>query len=340
MIATWYTLVALSLIAYAVYDGRNIGVLTLLHSLAPGPAERRAVTGLLQPIWSWDEVWLVAAFGSLFLAFPKVLAIGLSGYYLAVFLLLWCLLARGLALELAAHVLDPMWRGFWDALGSLASALLALCFGAAFGNVLRGVPLGADGRMFLPFFTDFTARGAVGIFDWYTVLVALFTLVLLSAHGATFVLQRGAGDLAERARHTARRAWWLVLLLLPIASLGTNVVRPDFFAGLLHHAAAWPAVAAIVAGIALVFAGLLGGMDRLAWRGSCLCIAGLLGGAAASIYPVMLRSTVAPVYSITAQDGASGRYGLAVALIWWPIAAALGYWYYWLVARRYSERAA
>ncbi|HEY2805167.1 MAG TPA: cytochrome d ubiquinol oxidase subunit II [Gemmatimonadales bacterium] len=338
MIEIWYALVALSLIAFAVNDGRNFGVGALLHALGYNAGERRAIMGLIESSWSWDEVWLVAAFGSLFLAFPKVLAIGLSGYYLAVFLLLWSLIVRGIALEMAAHVEDALWRGFWDALVTLASILLAIFFGAAFGNVVRGVPLGADGRMFLPFFTDFSARGTVGILDWYTILVALFTLALLAAHGATFVAHRATGAIAERANRAARRAWWVVLALLPVVSSGTRLVRPDFFTGIIHHAPAWPALLAIVLGLGAVFLGLRQGMERIAWIGSCWCIAGLLGGAAASIFPVMLRSTIMPAYSVTAYGGATARYGLGIALVWWPIAAALGICYWRIVARRYQAR--
>ena len=338
MIAAWYALVALSLVVFAVTDGRNFGVGVLLHALGRGSDERRLITGLLGPQWSWDEVWLVAAFGSLFLAFPKVLAIGLSGYYLAVFVLLWSLIVRGIALEMAAHVADAMWLGFWHGLLRVASVLLALCFGAAFGNVMRGVPLGADGRMFLPFFTDFGARGAVGIFDWYTLLVAIFTLALLAAHGATFVAARSGGDLAARARQLARRSWLAVAVLLLAVSAGTAAVRRDLFGGLVHHAGGWIALAAIVAGSVAVLIGTAGGMDRIAWRGSCLTIAGLLGGAAAAIYPEMLHSTVAPVYSITARDAASGNYGLVAAIIWWPFAAAMSFWYYRQVQKRFRQR--
>ncbi len=338
MIAIWYGLVALSLVIFAVTDGRNFGVGVMLHSLGRDIDERRAVTALLGPQWSWDEVWLVAAFGTLFLAFPKVLAIGLSGYYLAVFVLLWSLIVRGIALEMAFHVTDAMWLGFWHGVFSFSSVLLALCFGAAFGNVVRGVPLGADGRMFLPFFTDFSARGAIGIFDWYTLLVAIFTLALLAAHGATFVALKSSGELAARARVSAKRGWLAAMVLLVVVSVGTAFVRRDFFGALVHHAIGWLSLMAMIAGLAAVMLGTAGGMDRLAWRGSCLTIAGMLGGAAAAVYPEMLHSTVAPVYSVTAQDGASGHYGLVAAIIWWPIAAALSAWYYLLVAKRYPER--
>ncbi len=338
MIVTWYGLVALSLVIFAVTDGRNFGVGVMLHSLGRDIDERRAVTALLGPQWSWDEVWLVAAFGSLFLAFPKVLAIGLSGYYLAVFVLLWSLIVRGIALEMAFHVSDAMWLGFWHALFRVSSILLALFFGAAFGNVMRGVPLGADGRMFLPFFTDFSARGAIGIFDWYTLLVAILTLALLAAHGATFVALRSGGEVAARARVSAKRGWVVVMVLLVIVSIGTAFVRRDFFGGLLHHVIGWIALVAIIAGLAAVLLGTSSGIDRLAWRGSCVTIAGLLGGAAAAVYPEMLHSTVAPVYSVTAQGGASGHYGLVAAIVWWPIAAALSLWYYVWVGKRYPAR--
>ena len=132
-------------------------------------------------------MWLVGFGGTALAVFPKLLASAFAGYYLALFLILWCLILRGISLEVGGHINDRMWQGFWDFVFVLANALLAILFGAAAGNMARGVPLTSDGTFSMAFFTDFTPRGDVGLLDWYTVSVALFATVVLAAHGATYL---------------------------------------------------------------------------------------------------------------------------------------------------------
>ena len=133
------------------------------------PEERRQVIAAIGPLWSWHEVWLVGFGGTLLAVFPTLLASAFAGYYLALFLILWCLILRGISLEVGGHINDRMWQGFWDFVFVVANTLLAILFGAAAGNLARGVPLDADGTFSMAFFTDFTPRGHVGLLDWYTV---------------------------------------------------------------------------------------------------------------------------------------------------------------------------
>ncbi len=107
--------------------------------------ERRQVVAAIGPLWSWHEVWLVGFGGTLLAVFPKLLASAFAGYYLALFLILWCLILRGISLEVGGHINDRMWQGFWDFVFVLANTLLAILFGAAAGNMARGVPLASDG---------------------------------------------------------------------------------------------------------------------------------------------------------------------------------------------------
>jgi len=334
----WYAILALMFGVFAVTEGWNFGAGAVSLFVAREDAERRQVVEAIGPLWSWHEVWLVAAGGTLFVAFPSVLATALSGYYLAVFLLLWCLILRGIALEVGGHLAEPMWRRFWDVVFALSSGLLAVLFGAAFGNLLRGVPLDASGRMFMPLFTDFRPRGTVGILDWYTVAIAVFTLLLLAAHGATFLMARTDGPVRERSARFAGRTWKAVLVLLPVVSWLTIVVRDGFFEAMLARPLAWLAAVAVLAGLAAVFIGRRSGKDSLAFAGSSTLIAGLLAGAAVSLYPVFLHSTLGAQYSMTASGGASGTYGLSRALLWWPAALVLSVSYGVFVGRRYAGR--
>src|SRR6266704_5567399 len=171
MIAAWYSIVSLMLIIYVVLDGRNFGAGMLQWFVAKTPEERRQVIAAIGPLWSWHEVWLVGFGGTLMVAFPNILAASFAGFYLALFLLLWALVLRGVSIEVSGHIADPLWRTAWHFIFVGSNLLLAILIGAALGNVLRGVPLKVDGKFALAFFTNFNPRGNVGILDWFTVSV-------------------------------------------------------------------------------------------------------------------------------------------------------------------------
>ena len=122
-------------------------------------------------MWDGNEVWLVAAGGALFFAFPRLYASAFSGFYLSLMIVLWLLILRGISIELRDHVDNPLWRGLWGTVFGIASGILALVFGIALGNVVRGVPLDQSGYFFLPLWIDFSATGHAGIVDWYTLLI-------------------------------------------------------------------------------------------------------------------------------------------------------------------------
>src|SRR5262245_22909151 len=174
MIAAWYAVAGLMLIVYVALDGRNFGAGMLHWIVARTPAERRQVFAAIGPLWSWHEVWLVGFGGTLVAVFPRLMATAFSGYYLALMLILWALILRGISLEVAGHIDDRLWQGFWDFVFVFANGLLAVLFGAAAGNVERGVPLDARGNFSMAFFTNFRTHGNVGLLDWYTVSVAVF----------------------------------------------------------------------------------------------------------------------------------------------------------------------
>src|SRR5882762_6489616 len=154
----WFGLASATLAIYVVLDGFDFGAGALHVWVARNDRERRQVLAAIGPFWDGNEVWLLATGGALFVAFPQVLAAGLSGFYFAIMLVLWCLILRGIAIEFRSHVRDPLWRAFWDATFALASTLLAVFFGAALGNLLRGLPLDSRGWFGLALFTNFTAR--------------------------------------------------------------------------------------------------------------------------------------------------------------------------------------
>ena len=199
MIELWFGIVAVMLAAYVVLDGFDLGAGALHLFVARTDVERRQVLAAIGPFWDGNEVFLLAAGGTMFVAFPKVLAAGLSGFYLAIFLVLWTLILRGIAIEFRSHHAHVLWRAAWDVVFGVASTALPILFGAALGNLLRGLPLDPDGWFSLPLFTDFTAGGEVGILDWYTVLVGVFALLAVVGHGGTYLTWKADGAVHTRS---------------------------------------------------------------------------------------------------------------------------------------------
>src|SRR5881397_2255865 len=141
----WFCLVAVMIAMYVVLDGFDIGA-GIIHLLAAkSDSERRKILRSIGPVWDGNEVWLLAAGGTLYFAFPQLYATAFSGFYIPLMMVLWLLILRAMGIEFRAHIDDPVWQSFFDVVFCVSSALLAVFFGAALGNVIRGVPIGSDG---------------------------------------------------------------------------------------------------------------------------------------------------------------------------------------------------
>ena len=339
MVQLWFTILCLMLGMFAVLSGRDFGAGALHFVAARNQDERQTLISAIGPLWTWNEVWLVAGGGVLFVAFPRVLAISFPAFYLALFLVLWTLILRGIALEVRGLIDSGLWRAFWDFTFCAANVLLAIFFGAAIGNVIRGMPLRADVPLSLPLFTDFGVRGMLGILDWYTVSVAVFTLVCLCAHGASYLALKSEGEVYRRAKGLTKRLWPVTAVLLLAVSAETFYVRPELFTGMAGRPVAWLALMFAAGGLAAVITGPHAGAEGRTLWGGCFFIAGLLGSAAASLFPVILHSTVSAEYSITAYNGSSDASSLQAAIYWWPVAFALSFVYFGFVGKYYRGRA-
>jgi cytochrome bd ubiquinol oxidase subunit II len=333
VVETWFALLCFTLTMFAVLDGWNFGAGALHLVVARTDPERREVVAALGPLWSWHEVWLIAAGGTFLLAFPKAMATAFAGYYLALWIVLWCFILRGIAIEVGGHFHDRLWQPPWDLAFSAASVLLAILFGAAIGNVIRGVPIDATGKFSLALFTNWGVRGDVGILDWYTLSTAVYTLLLVCAHGATYLAMKTRAKVHERSDKVAGALWVTVLALLPVITAATWYVRPDAFSGMAARPLAWLFVLAVLGGAGAVLYGRRAGREAVAFGGSCAFLAGLLGALAVGVFPVLLYSTIAPEHSMTAAAAAAGDYSLRVALFWWPVALVLALGYAAFVAR-------
>src|SRR5881392_406582 len=209
----WFCLVALMLGVYVVLDGFDLGAGVAHLLVAETDEERRAVLRSIGPVWDGNEVWLLAAGGTLYFAFPALYASSFSGFYLPLMIVLWLLILRGASIEFRNHIQSAVWDPLWDFLFCTSSLLLAVFFGAALGNVVRGVPLDASGYFFEPLWTNFRLGEVTGILDWYTVTVGVLALLVLMMHGALWVRLKTTGNVNERAGLIAKRAWWGVLAL-------------------------------------------------------------------------------------------------------------------------------
>lgn len=316
----WFWMVSVVVALYAVMDGFDFGAGTLHLFVARTDPERREVLAAIGPLWDGNEVWLLAGGGLLFLGFPKVLAAGFSGFYLAMFMVIWTLILRGISIEFRSHVSDRLWRAFWDGTFAVASTLMPILLGAALGNVVRGVPLDGSGFFNIPLFTHWGVGNPVGILDWYTVLTGLLVLATLTAHGALFLAWKTSGPVRSRCLTAARPLWGIVTVLALGATWATAKVSPDVYARLPRAPLAWAGMALFLAGLVTVFAAMGKGRGLLAFLGSGAFIVGLLAATAGCVWPVMLRSTLDPAFSLDAHNASAGPYGLRSGLTWWLLA--------------------
>ena len=334
----WFGLVAFMLIAYVVLDGFDIGVGILHLFITRSDDERRLTFRTIGPVWDGNEVWLIAGGGTLYFAFPLVYASSFSGFYLPLMIVLWLLILRGVSIELRSHLSLRVWRSFFDGLFSFSSALLAIFFGAALANVIRGVPLGQDNYFFLPLWTNWRTGPSPGILDWYTVIGGVVALVALAVHGALYLAVKTEADLQARARTFATRLWAALFTLTLVSLPATMIARPDTVANYKTY----PIAFAVPILVLLALLGMIlfsrKGDDRKAFACSCLYLTVMLVGAGIGLYPRLLPSTTGPQYDITTANALSGPHTLHVGLIWWAFGMCLALLYFTIVYRMFREK--
>jgi cytochrome d ubiquinol oxidase subunit II len=330
----WFWIVALMLTAYVVLDGFDLGVGILYLFVARTESERAQALRAIGPVWDGNEVWLLAAGGTLFFAFPLLYASSFSGFYLPLMIVLWLLILRGVSIELRGHSSDPLWRTFFDGLFSLSSLLLAVFFGAALGNVVRGVPIGADNYFFLPLWTNWRTGPSPGILDWYTVLGGLLAVAALSLHGALYLALKTEGHLEHRALYFARRIWIATVALTAIGIPATVLARPASLNNYKGHPIAFLVPLAVIASVTMMRLTMAQTSRLPSFLASCTYLASMMVGAAAGLFPVLLPSVGSQGQDLTIARAISGPHTLRVGLAWWSVGIRLALLYfgvvYWL----------
>lgn len=302
----WFWVLGGMLIAYSVLDGFDFGVGTVYLWVAKTDDERRLALNAIGPIWNGNEVWLLAAGGMLVVSFPKVYASAFSGFYLALVLVLWFLILRGVSIEFRSRLADPLWHALFDAGFWLGSFAMALLLGVALGNVLRGLPVGADG----------TFQGTLALMlNPYALLTGVVSLGTLAWHGANYLRNKTEGPVQQRAESLASALWFAVAVLVALTTLATFSVSPTLRSNYRTYPIAWVFPLIALAGLASGFRSRKPGRERAAFRSSVVTIVGLVGAAAMTVYPNLLLSTVSPGYSLTIFNAASSPQSLHASLL-------------------------
>jgi len=330
MEAVWFAIVCLMFTTYVVLDGFDFGVGILHLLVAKTDEERRTVFAAIGPLWDGNEVWLLAGGGILFFAFPRAYSAGFSGFYMPLMMVLWLLILRGISIEFRSMEKSPLWRSAWDGVFFGSSSLMAIVLGAALGNVIRGVPLAADGFFSGPLFTNFLPGTYPGVLDWYTVLVGLFSLNILGMHGALFLRMKTEGAVHDRAEAWGKRLWISSIAIGLPMSAATVFVQPRLYEAMVPRPLAWILTAFNVAALVAIPFYLKKKSVGGPFLASCALIVSSLATAATGMFPMLLRSTLNPAYDLTITNAAAGTLGLNAGLGFWilAIALAIGYFIY------------
>jgi cytochrome d ubiquinol oxidase subunit II len=302
----WFLVLAFLLAGYAVLDGFDLGVGIVHFVIGRNTPERGRLIDTIGPVWNGNEVWLLAAGGAMFAAFPRVYAASFSGFYLALMLVLWLLLLRGLGIEFRHQIDNDLWRHAWDVVFSAASALLALLFGVALANVLRGLPLDDQGEF----------RGTFALMlNPFALLGGALSVGVLALHGAAWIAVKTEGAVQDRARRAARTLWWVAMALLAAMIAASFVVRPDFTRRFSAHPwlLAIPAIVAASAAAIRVYQSRQD--DKRAFASVALFIVATIGSVAAGLYPFLLPASGGSAHpGLDIYNAASPEGSLVIAL--------------------------
>jgi cytochrome d ubiquinol oxidase subunit II len=357
----WWLLVGVLFIGFAVTDGMDMGVGTLLPWLGKNDEERRVIINTVGPHWDGNQVWLITAGGAIFAAWPLVYAAAFSGFYFAMLLALFALFFRPVGFDYRSKIADPRWRNAWDWGLFVGGAVPALVFGIAFGNLLQGVPFHLD-QLLRPYYTG----GFFGLLNPFALLAGVISLAMLTLHGAIWLQLRTGEPVASRAK-----AWAKITGLVTIAAFGlagiwlaigidgfrvvsmptidaipnplTKEVVIESGAWLRNYGAypltlLFPILGFLGVGLSVV----LSMMDRpgsgLIMSG--LGITGIIMTAGAAMFPFIMPSSTNPGSSLIAWDATSSHLTLTVmfwaAVIFIPIILGYTTWTYAKMWRRIS----
>ncbi|MFT3999830.1 MAG: cytochrome d ubiquinol oxidase subunit II [Rhizobium sp.] len=361
---TWWLLLGVLLIGFAVMDGFDMGVGTLLPFVAKTDLERRVAINTVGPVWEGNQVWFILGGGAIFAAWPALYALSFSGFYLAMFLVLLALILRPVAFKYRSKKPEKAWRTRWDWALFIGGAVPSLIFGVAVGNALQGVPfhLTSDLR---PIYEG-TLFGLLNPLALYCGLVSLSMLVM---HGAAWLAFKAEGIVAERAKAVGSKAAILTGLLFAgggglvwLGLLGgyriTSAIKWDgpsnpllksvardggaWLANFQAHPVLWLVPALGIAGPFFVALGFRTRREGLTFIASKLSVAMIIATVGLAMFPVILPSITNPSHSLTVFDASSSRATLRNMLLatvfFMPIILLYTAWVYRVLWGKVSEK--
>ncbi|MDH6140101.1 cytochrome d ubiquinol oxidase subunit II [Kitasatospora sp. GP30] len=312
----WFILIAVLWTGFFVLEGFDLGVGMLHAVLVRDEPGRRAVINTIGPLWDGNEVWLITAAAAMFAAFPPWYATLLSGFYLAVVLLLVGLIIRGVSFEFRGKIDSVRWRRTWDVLLTAGSLIVPLVIGIALGDLLHGVPIGSD-QEFAGNFAD--------LFTGYGVFTGITLVVLCVLHGATFIALKTTGGVRRRAGLLARRAAPVTGLVVLAFVTWTHSTAGR---GILINLAELAAVLAVFAAAWLIATG----HEGWAFAATTLAMATTVVSIFVELYPRVMVSSTNSAFDLTVHNTASGQYALKVmtivAIVLLPVVLAYQSWTY------------
>lgn len=302
---TWFLLIWVLLAGYAILDGFDLGV-GVLHLFARGERQRRIHMAAIGPVWDGNEVWLLIVGGALFAAFPPIYATVFSGFYLALMLVLLALIFRAVSMEFRGQVDRPGWRRFWDWAFGLGSLVPAIIFGVAIGNLLRGLPITADGSLHVPF---------LALLNPYAVLIGVLGLLMFVMHGAAYLAVKTEGDLQRHMARWTSGAWMAFVVVYLLATIATFFVSPFLFEGVPGNPLFWIFLPLLL--MSIVYIPLANRAQKYfrVFLASSVTIATMIGLTAVSLFPRMVPSSLDLANSLTIYNSSSTPRTLTVMLI-------------------------
>lgn len=294
--------------------------------LAKNEKESMLIKRSIGPFWDGNEVWLVASGGLLFMAFPKLYASFFSGFYLPLIFVLWLIMGRGISLELRNQLDNKVWKALWDKMFGISSLLLALIFGIAFGNILRGVNLGGVENgisayeshfFFSPLWTDLAHSENPGVIDWFSLFIGIVAVLALIIHGGNWVILKIESPFKKNVSRFIFKITIAIFLLLIASFFILPMVRPAIYGNFFDNKALllipFLSVSALL--LSAIFQKI--GKELAAFISSSLFIAGMFVSAVISIYPAVLPSTNDVNPDLTIFNTSASNYGLNIGLTWW-----------------------
>ena len=349
----WWLLVGVLLVGFAIMDGHDMGVGTLLPFVGKNDVERRVVINTVGPHWDGNQVWFITGGGAIFAAWPLVYATAFSGFYWAMLAVLWALFFRPVGFDYRSKIDNPAWRKTWDWGLFIGGAVPPLIFGVAFGNLFQGVPFSFDDHLVSTYSGSFWA-----LLNPFALLCGIVSTAMITFHGAIYLAHRTQGEIQWRALRAAgffgglmllafaaAGAWlWMAIPGYVIRSAVDTAAQPDPLAKtVVREAGAWfanyrryPATMALpvlgFAGVIAAQALARSGRTMAAFWASSGAIVGVIGTAGAALFPFIMPSSLDPNASLTVWDSVSSRMTLNImlwaTLIFMPLIIIYTSWAY------------